>query len=500
MAGYSFGQAQELRARIAQQGADTNAYNAQTTRMGMESAAALGQARLNALQQPPQPPQPTPQPLTFAGGAFGGLGQGQSMSAPLRASVRDYLANVQPMRFNQGTARVVDRQGSPTRDTVPAMLAKDEAVLNAGAAEMVGRKRIAELNQAGLKKMRGQPKTSIKSGVMHAAAGYAPEDEKRVYEALGMNPVDAMLPAVNFVGGLASGAARAVKTPIIGQAGAAEMRDSGKPRETVSNKGDRTQPVQASIATLGDGRYLQRQQREAEPQYYTPSIAQPSESVIASQGDALDAMSKRYFETPHGKRSVDLSNADFAAQGIGHITKSVDKKGNVTYSNVGVKNPYFNEAAQVRRADFAKDDQERVALAKLPKNEADLKLQAGIAEMQDTGKLRGIRDLALQGDEGALKQWAMLNPAKPQENKVVSVETPLMHKDAEGNEIPTEQMVKGVVMLAPDGRVLYDSRAQNNAPEKTITQDQLRRVAAKLGTSVEAELKRAQAEGYQLKG
>ena len=47
----------------------------------------------------------------------------------------------------------VPGQGSGKVDTVPAMLAPGEAVLNKGAAEHVGRGKIAKLNKIGLKKM-----------------------------------------------------------------------------------------------------------------------------------------------------------------------------------------------------------------------------------------------------------------------------------------------------------------------------------------------------------
>lgn len=47
----------------------------------------------------------------------------------------------------------VPGQGSGKVDTVPAMLAPGEAVLNKGAAEHVGRGKIVKLNKIGLKKM-----------------------------------------------------------------------------------------------------------------------------------------------------------------------------------------------------------------------------------------------------------------------------------------------------------------------------------------------------------
>lgn len=56
---------------------------------------------------------------------------------------------------SKGITKVKDKtgNGSPTEDTVDAKLAEGEAVLNAGAAELIGREGIAELNKEGLKEM-----------------------------------------------------------------------------------------------------------------------------------------------------------------------------------------------------------------------------------------------------------------------------------------------------------------------------------------------------------
>ncbi|CAB4130766.1 hypothetical protein UFOVP121_32 [uncultured Caudovirales phage] len=66
--------------------------------------------------------------------------------------------------FNKGTAKVMkkgetrvtdeDGNGHPRVDTVPAMLAEGEAVLNAGAAERMGRDEIRQLNKQGLRDMK----------------------------------------------------------------------------------------------------------------------------------------------------------------------------------------------------------------------------------------------------------------------------------------------------------------------------------------------------------
>jgi hypothetical protein len=63
--------------------------------------------------------------------------------------------------LRKGKTKIVDKDGngSPTEDTVPAMLAEGEAVLNAGAAELMGRDQIRELNKRGLRVM-GLPEDS----------------------------------------------------------------------------------------------------------------------------------------------------------------------------------------------------------------------------------------------------------------------------------------------------------------------------------------------------
>jgi len=77
--------------------------------------------------------------------------------------------------FNKGTAKVMKQgetrvtdetgNGHPRVDTVPAMLAEGEAVLNAGAAERMGRDEIRDLNKQGLRDMdMGRMGTSMKKG------------------------------------------------------------------------------------------------------------------------------------------------------------------------------------------------------------------------------------------------------------------------------------------------------------------------------------------------
>lgn len=76
--------------------------------------------------------------------------------------------------LRRGTSMVVDKtgKGSPKKDTVPAVLAEGEAVLNAGAAELLGRETIEELNERGQERLglRGSP--YMKDGALHAKQGF----------------------------------------------------------------------------------------------------------------------------------------------------------------------------------------------------------------------------------------------------------------------------------------------------------------------------------------
>lgn len=73
-----------------------------------------------------------------------GLGSSTATTVP---RIDDAFKN-----FAKGTARVPGK-GSPKKDTVKAKLAPGEAVLNAEAAETMGRGLIAALNQMGAQKM-----------------------------------------------------------------------------------------------------------------------------------------------------------------------------------------------------------------------------------------------------------------------------------------------------------------------------------------------------------
>lgn len=87
-------------------------------------------------------------------------------------------ANAGTLMLRKGITKVKDRtgNGSPTKDTVDAKLAEGEAVLNAGAAKIVGREGIAALNERGLKEMG-----------MEGAAPEFVDGEVRAYSGIDFN-------------------------------------------------------------------------------------------------------------------------------------------------------------------------------------------------------------------------------------------------------------------------------------------------------------------------
>jgi hypothetical protein len=134
--------------------------------------------------------KPVSSPLSFAGTAgdsfTGALPTGPTIRGDreLLPSAIDYLDNTQPFGARKGATRITDPNGSPTVDTVPAKLADGEAVLNAGASEILGRNEIAKLNKDGLIRMGLSPniKPKMKDGVLHAFGGKNYTDSKVIAE------------------------------------------------------------------------------------------------------------------------------------------------------------------------------------------------------------------------------------------------------------------------------------------------------------------------------
>jgi hypothetical protein len=127
----AFGQNQNLRAKLGlgqPRGYASGTDNVNTNGQGMQTMPGNG-GSWNPNDMPAPPPAPAPT-------------QNQSLRAKL-----GYGAQKPPSSFKNGAMRV---PGRPTRngaDTVPAMLRPREAVLTPGAANKVGRKKIARMNK-----------------------------------------------------------------------------------------------------------------------------------------------------------------------------------------------------------------------------------------------------------------------------------------------------------------------------------------------------------------
>lgn len=83
---------------------------------------------------------------------FGMFSPPSSFPLGSATQITDKNFNSSAPRYAKGTARVPGK-GSGKVDSVPAMLAPDEAVLNKAAADAMGRGLIAALNAAGARKM-----------------------------------------------------------------------------------------------------------------------------------------------------------------------------------------------------------------------------------------------------------------------------------------------------------------------------------------------------------
>lgn len=131
------GQAQ---ADIAKAQADSDAQAAKIS--GMQ-ARARARARASAMPTPGALPTGLSSPFSS--------GEGAGSSSRL-GSLFDDTSGAGRLTFSHGTERVPGH-GSGHVDTVPAMLAPGEAVLNRAAAEQFGRGNIAQLNAAGARQM-----------------------------------------------------------------------------------------------------------------------------------------------------------------------------------------------------------------------------------------------------------------------------------------------------------------------------------------------------------
>lgn len=247
--------------------------------------------------------------------------------------------------YRKGITKVKDKtgKGSPRKDTVDAKLAEGEAVLNAGAAKILGRKSIAELNAKGLQAMGMQgAKPEFKDGKVHAVAGYSVEDEKNVLRSIGLDPVGAGGgQVVRALSSLPGAIKSAVRQPIANTAQAIPAKVVQQPI---------AQPPKRSISSMASSPIVAS----------TPiSASTPQQIDRTAQANQLDAMSRKYLYSPIEKRTTDMSNADFAARGMGDIAKIVGKDGKTTYTNIGNQNKYNNEEAQARTSAYKAGEQAR---------------------------------------------------------------------------------------------------------------------------------------------
>lgn len=109
-----------------------------------------------------------------AGKVFTGVSpQYQTDLAPVEPRMPVLDQTQQQLGLRKGITKVKDKKGrgNPKKDTVNAKLAEGEAVLNAAAAEMLGRDKIAALNAEGAKKMGLRAGATVKKGAVHAVRG-----------------------------------------------------------------------------------------------------------------------------------------------------------------------------------------------------------------------------------------------------------------------------------------------------------------------------------------
>lgn len=131
---------------------------------GTERVPATGRAIMNPVTPPAPPPAPKPMqgPKTLSETAKGTTAEPFAKGVDTIDSAYHTLDTwARKLGFACGTERVHAQQGlakvpgsGPSNvDSVPAMLAPNEAVLNAPAADMVGRGLIKALNRVGVQKM-----------------------------------------------------------------------------------------------------------------------------------------------------------------------------------------------------------------------------------------------------------------------------------------------------------------------------------------------------------
>lgn len=145
------------------------------------------------------------------------------------------LSSGDEQELNKGTAKVMKKgetrvtdesgNGHPQVDTVPAMLAEGEAVLNAGAAERMGRDQIKALNAQGLRDMKMSAKhpTMKRGGRIGPFQGVSMEDAT----------TDGLRCGTDMVKKYSAGTASVPSDSAVNQANFAKQRDRNMLDEAV---------------------------------------------------------------------------------------------------------------------------------------------------------------------------------------------------------------------------------------------------------------------------
>lgn len=413
-------------------------------------------------EKPVEPPQ---QNVNRAANQFGGM-SGTAVRT-VRTRQQQIEEEMKRQGYRKGVTRVKDKtgKGSPKKDTVDAKLAEGEAVLNAGAANILGRKSIADLNKKGLAAMGMQgAQPEFKDGKVHAVAGYGPEDHKRVLQSIGIDPLGAAMP----IASAAKGIGNLVRQPI------ASTPSQPAIKQAIAK------PTIASI-TQGDAMRLRR---PAEPQY-SQQVAVPAGYAVpvdrAAQAKQLDKMSEAYFNAPVDKRTTDMSNADFAARGMGDIAKI----GKSTYTNIGNRNKYNNEEAQARTLAYKAGEKARAdSIAEQMATPEDVEKQTAQLAL---GQGRKIADLQQRyvAEQDPEKRTVMADnigmltgrERKPVEKRApiaVPIEEPVQEFDNEGKPYYGDKTRKFTRLVDAAGNVVYDpteaTKLQNVQPGRVTTQ------------------------------
>ena len=460
--------------------------------------------------------------------------------------------------LRKGTTFVKDKtgKGSPTKDTVDAKLAEGEAVLNAGAAKILGRKSIAELNAQGLQAMGMQgAKPKFKDGKVHAYGGIDFNDPEMKAKAQNMEmqrrmaagprqPVvqptqhlqTAKVPGTSMVPvgrptitsgiqpsrqiatlaaeqyrpnwttpnprqGVTPPTMRQIASkaaPYMKAAGGAATITSfaSMPEEEKVKVASAINPALGVVSAFGTGARsyiadktgitsgIEKLKNKAGSMFDSEQVAQPANAAKTTtasnpvqsktnpnyeiinlkadgndrvaQAKTLDDMSEAYRNAPVNKRTVDMSNADFAAQGMGDIAKIV-KNGKTEYTNVGNRNKFNNEEAQARTVGYKAQEKARAdSVAQQLATPADVEKQAGqfaLSQAKEQGQsLKRIQDMQQQyiAEQDAAKRNTMA------ENIAILTGKPLESKKKLDVKLATRKVYNRDTQGQDEEPIVYD--------------------------------------------